>query len=114
LAGVGAKPAEVMFISPSVFREEMQSRYNNNPMMLNGAPGNLFRRIDILLHKFLDHEWFYTALVKYFAPNNLRPDAPTAPLEPRGAGWMRFEPLNQKSSSVWERSFLIPVEPLLG
>jgi uracil-DNA glycosylase family 4 len=75
LAGVGSKPAEVMFISPSVFKEEMFSRYNNNPMMLNGAPGNLFRRITSYWG-FKEHEWFYTAIVKYFAPNNLRPDAP--------------------------------------
>ena len=67
LAGRGCKTAEIVFLSPSVFREEEMTQWSSDPAMLKGPAGNLFLR---LLYRcgFVESDWFYTALCKYNVP----------------------------------------------
>ncbi len=67
LPGRGSKTASVMFISPCVLQEEQWSNYSSDPILLKGAPGNLFLRC-IRRTGFKDEDWFYTTLCKYNVP----------------------------------------------
>ena len=73
VCGIGCKTAEVMFISPSVYREEEMTMYSSDPAMLNGPAGALFRRF-LSRCGFRDEDWYYTALCKYNVPR-LKPGA---------------------------------------
>lgn len=64
LRGRGAMGAEVLFVSPCVLQEELDSTV---PQMLRGAPGNLFMR-NLSRAGFADTDWYYTTIAKYNVP----------------------------------------------
>jgi len=71
LPGVGGKqPGGVMFISPGVLFDELQTNPSNSlQIMLKGPHGSLFRRT-LIRAGFTKEEWYYTALVKYHTSNS--------------------------------------------
>lgn len=69
LAGYGVTPADVMFISPAVQRDEAWAGWTQTPRMLKGPAGNLFLK-NLARAGFRDSDWYYTSLVKYVCQNN--------------------------------------------
>ena len=67
VCGRGSKTAQVMFVSPAAFREEVFTQFASEPHMLAGPAGNLFQR---MLYRcgFKEEEWYYTAVCKYNVP----------------------------------------------
>ena len=56
---------EIMFISPQVLQEEMNTRGGTPASMLKGAPGTMFCR-NLQRAGFNPDTWYYTSVVKYF------------------------------------------------